>query len=112
IQPAGSIQPMAKKGVKTFMKNNLLRRMLVPGTLGLLALAWRPAWAAEEAAGCGQGYPETHELFAPLLAGTRELQSGFRYEMPTSHTPKLEVAIGDDFGLYRWCLGQDGDRGR
>jgi hypothetical protein len=94
------------------MRNNVLRTVVVAGTLGILALGRYPAWANEEAAGCGQGYPETHELFAPFLASTRELQSGFRYEMPTSHTPKLEVAIGDDFGLYRWCLGPDGDRGR
>jgi uncharacterized protein DUF1207 len=82
------------------------------GALGILALAWRPLWATEEAASCHQGYPETHELFAPFLANTREPQSGFRYEMPVSHTPKLEVALGDDYGLYRWCLGQDGDQGR
>jgi len=68
--------------------------------------------ADEDSAYCRAIYPEAHELFAPLLADPRELQFGPRYEMPVSQVPQAEADIGDYMGLYRWCLGPQGERGR
>ncbi len=68
--------------------------------------------AEEESTYCRAVYPNAHELFAPLLADPRELQTGPRYEMPVSHTPQAEADMGDYVGLYRWCLGHQGDQGR
>jgi hypothetical protein len=71
-----------------------------------------PVRADEDSTYCRAIYPEARELFAPLLADPRELQMGPRYEMPVSQVPQAEADIGDYMGLYRWCLGPHGERGR
>jgi uncharacterized protein DUF1207 len=71
-----------------------------------------PVRAEEDSTYCRALYPNAHELFAPLVADPRELQMGPRYEMPVSQVPQAEADIGDYAGLYRWCLGHEGDSGR
>jgi hypothetical protein len=65
----------------------------------------------ERVASCSGIYPNAHELFAPLRADPRDLQTGPHYIMPVSKTPQAEADAGDYWGLYRWCLS-DGDLGR
>jgi hypothetical protein len=53
-------------------------------------------------------FPESHELFQPLLADPRELQYALRLIVPVSHNLLGEAAIGDYLGIYRWSLGGGG----
>ena len=49
-------------------------------------------------------FANPNEVFRPLLADPRELQMSLRLTTPVGHKNLGDIAVGDYFGLYRWCF--------
>jgi hypothetical protein len=70
----------------------------------LIVTGATPSIAADQT----QSFPAAHELFPPLQADPSELQFGFQFGFPVSHTGIARVDAGDYLGIYRWALGDVG----